>query len=95
MIDVNVRRDGIHVSGHAFYAEPGYDVVCAGVTTLANTLVESLEDLTEDIISWEVSSGNVVIHYRDLSEDGCLLVDSFFIGICQIADEFPGYVRIV
>lgn len=94
MIAVSVRKGGITVCGHANYAETGKDIVCAGVTALTQTLIRSLEDLTRDEIKYAVSPGRADIHYRDLSEEGRLLVDSFFIGVCSIADEFPDYVRI-
>ena len=95
LIEVSVRKDKITVSGHAGYAEAGKDIVCAGVTALTMSLVKSLNDLTEDKIEYEISPGRADIYYRDLSEEGKLLVDSFFIGICLIADEFTDYVRIV
>ena len=94
MIEVSVRKDGIEVSGHAGYAENGKDIVCAGVTALIQTLVKSVDDLTEDKIEYEISPGRADIHYRDLSEAGKLLIDSFFIGVCAIADEFPDHIRI-
>lgn len=94
MIAVSVRKDKITVSGHAGYAEAGKDIVCAGVTALTMSLVKSLNDLTDDKIEYEISPGRVDIHCGNLSEAGMLLVDSFFIGICQIADEFPDHVRI-
>lgn len=94
MIAVRVRKDKITVSGHAGYAAAGKDIVCAGVTALTMSLVKSLSDLTEDKIEYEISPGRVDIYYGNLSEAGKLLVDSFFIGICLIADDFPEYVRI-
>ena len=94
MIAVSVRKDGITVSGHANYAEAGKDIVCAGVSALIQTLIKSIGDLTEDKIEYEISPGRADIHYRDLSDAGKLLIDSFFIGVCQIADEFPDHVRI-
>lgn len=94
MIAVSVRKDKITVSGHAGYAEAGKDIVCAGVTALTMSLVKSLNDLTEDKIECEISPGRVDIHYGNLSEAGKLLVDSFFIGICLIAEEYPDNVRI-
>ena len=94
MIAVSVRKDKITVSGHAGYAAAGKDIVCAGVTALTMSLVKSLNDLTDDKIEYEISPGRVDIHCGNLSEAGMLLVDSFFIGICLIADEFPDYVRI-
>ena len=83
------------MSGHANYAPQGYDIVCAGVTALAQTLVRSMEDLTEDAIEYDISPGMVDIKYKDLSEKSRTLVDSFFIGICMIADEFPDCVRMM
>lgn len=94
MIVVDVRKDGITVAGHAEYAEAGKDIVCAGMTALTQTLIRSLEGLISDEIEYEISPGRADMHYRNLSEAGKLLVDSFFIGICMIADEFPEYVRI-
>lgn len=94
MIAVSVRLDGITVSGHAGYDEHGRDIVCAGVTALVQALIRSMEDLTEDKFQYELSPGWADIKYRDLSESGKLLVDSFFIGICEIVEEFPECVRI-
>ena len=95
MIEVSVRKDEIKIFGHANYAVSGSDIVCAGVTALAQTLIESIEDLTEDKIEYEISPGRVDIKYRNLSEKSRTLVDSFFIGVSMIADEFPDYVRIL
>ena len=94
MIAVSVRKDRIKIHGHAGYAEIGKDIVCAGVTALTQTLIRSMQGLTRDKVEYEVSPGRADIQYGDLSEEGKLLVDSFFIGICLIADEFPEYVRI-
>ena len=95
MIEVNIRKDEVKVSGHANYAVSGSDIVCAGVTALIQTLIKSIEDLTEDKIEYEISPGRVDIKYRKLSEKSRTLVDSFFIGVGMIADEFPDYVRIM
>lgn len=94
MIAVSVRKDGIEIHGHAGYAEAGKDIVCAGVTALTQTLIRSVQGLTRDEIEYAVSPGRADIHYGNLSEAGKLLVDSFFIGVCLIADEFPDYIRI-
>lgn len=95
MIAVSVRKDEIQISGHANYTEAGKDIVCAGATTLVQTLIRSIEDLTEDKIEYDISPGRVDIKYRNLSEKAKTLIDSFFIGICMIADEFPDYIQIV
>ena len=95
MIEASIRKDGITVTGHAGYAPPGQDIVCAGVTALTQALIKSIGDLTTDRIEYEISPGRADIKYGDLSEKSRTLVDSFFIGICMIADEFPDYIRIM
>lgn len=95
MIEVHITQDGLMVKGHAGYAEQGKDIVCAGVTALVQTLIKSIEGLTEDQIEYEISPGRVGIKYGNLSEKSKTLVDSFFIGICLIVDEFPEHVAIM
>ena len=75
------------------YAPHGQDIVCAGVSSLVR--IHSIEDLTGDEIEYEVSPGWVDIQYGNLSERARTLVDSFFVGICLMVDEFPEHVRIV
>lgn len=95
MIEVKIRPDEITLSGHANYAAAGQDIVCAGATALVQTLIRSIEDLTEDKIEYSISPGWADIKYGNLSEKAKTLVDSFFVGICMIADEYPDCVRIV
>lgn len=94
MIVVRVRKDGIEISGHANYAETGKDIVCAGVTALMQTLIESIESLTSDTIQYSISPGMADINFKNLSKEGIILVDSFFLGICKIANEFHENVQV-
>ena len=95
MIVVDVRKDGIVVSGHAGYAEAGKDIVCAGVTALVQGLIKSVESLTSDQIQYDITPGRADIHFKNLSEAGRLLVDSFFLGICLIVDDFPEHIKLL
>lgn len=94
MIEVRIRPECIEISGHAGYAEPGKDIVCAAVTALTQTLIQSIENLTDDKIEYRIYPGKVEVEYRNLSEKSKTLVDSFFVGICLIAEEFPEYVKV-
>ena len=94
MIEIGRYYGGITIEGHAGYADAGHDIVCAGISTLAQTLIQSIEDLTEDKIQYDISPGRVDIKYGNLSERGRLLIDSFFVGANMMADSYPQYVRI-
>ena len=95
MIEITPKENGLSIKGHANYAEPGKDIVCAGVSTLAQTLVASILEMTTDEIQYDMQPGSVEIKYRNLSEAAQLLVDSFFVGINLIANSYPENVRIV
>ena len=41
-----------------------------------------------------MSPGRVDIEIKDPDEDAQLLMDSFFVGVEMIADEFPEYIRV-
>ena len=95
MIVVEVKEDGIKVTGHAGYAEPGKDIVYAAVSVLTQNLIKCLDTFTDDLGACVVEPGEVIIEYKDLSEQGKLLVDSFFIGICQIQEAYGSqYVQV-
>jgi uncharacterized protein YsxB (DUF464 family) len=72
LIEVTVRKDEIKISGHANYAVSGSDIVCAGVTALALTLIKSIKDLTDDKIGYKVwesireveNSGGFLFHWH-------------------------------
>lgn len=95
MIEVSVQKDKIEVIGHAGYAPPGQDIVCAGMSMLTQTLASSLDNLTDDNADYTLAPGVFILKTMDLSAKAKLLVDSFFIGICGIVDAYPDYVRIV
>ena len=88
MIVVKIRENSLSIDGHAGYAEVGKDIVCAAVSALAQGLLHSLDALTDDEISTEAESGHVKIEYGNLSEQGKLLIDSFFISVSDIQESY-------
>ena len=100
MIRIKIQRQEnlikeINLLGHALYDDYGKDIVCAGVSSLVQTLLVSIDSLAEDKIKYEISPGRADIYYGNLSEKSRTLVDSFFIGVGLIADDFPDTVRIM
>lgn len=94
MIKITRTRQSITIQGHANYAEQGKDIVCAGVSALAQTLIYSLEELTQDKIDCSIKNGNTIIKFWTLSEQAKLLVESFLLGIESIADAYPDNVTL-
>lgn len=96
MIVVKVSLDGVSVMGHAGYGKRGTDIICAAVSALAQGLYHSLQALTPNRVTCLFSDGNLLISYKNLSEAGRLLVDSFFIAVSDIQCTYgERFVRIV
>ena len=94
MIDINVQKDRITVIGHAEYAEPGRDIVCAAISTLSQVFVASVEELTAAQIKTAQTGGYMEIVIEESTERAQVLLDSFLLGCRMIADEYPEYVRV-
>ena len=94
MITIKVRKkNGFYEEfiskGHAGYAEAGQDIVCAAVSALIITTVNSLEKFTDDKFDVQENDGFVSINFRnDLSERGMLLMDSLLLGLTEIAGSY-------
>lgn len=92
-----IQSDGcITINGHAGYASYGQDIVCASVSTLVQTFIASIEELTADKIKVvRNKTGQIqIIQYRKLSDGAQLLMASFFVGIRMIADSYPSNVKL-
>lgn len=94
MITIRITPELLVVDGHARYAEPGHDIVCSAVSALTINLVNSINALTPDKVQAKEEPGHIEIEIRNLTGAARLLVDSFFIGVTSVADEYPEYVRI-
>lgn len=88
MITVTISTTDITIEGHAGYAESGKDIVCAAVSILTWNLIKSVKALTMDSMEFEITSGHMHIVFKNLSERGKVLVDSFFIGISEIINAY-------
>lgn len=93
MITITHLPDRIIIEGHANYAQHGQDIVCSAVSTLAQTLAESVQKLTNDEFTAEIEPGKMIMGFRCLSEQTKLLIDAFFVGIKMIADTYPQHVQ--
>ena len=94
MIDITVQPDRITVSGHAEYAEPGKDIVCAAISTLSQVFVASVEELTAAQIKTAQMGGYMEIVIEESTERAQVLLDSFLLGCRMIADQYPDNVRV-
>ena len=88
MIEVMITSMGIQMEGHANRSVNGQDIVCAAISALTCNLINSMEELTDNRIRADTDSGKTVIEWECLDERGKLLVDSWFLGLVTINQEY-------
>ncbi len=97
MIDITFYKNnhdayqGFHFIGHAEYADAGEDVVCAGVSALVFTTINSLDALTdaEFIVNSDEPSGMMDLTITDgVDHDTELLMKALYIGCQGISDSY-------
>lgn len=95
MIEIKKYLNGITVSGHAGYGIKGSDIVCAAISTLTETLIESLTQLSLTDIKAVTADGEAAVRYKsELTDTAELLISSFFIGCEGVAGTYPDNVKV-
>ena len=95
MITIYNSKDRISVEGHADYGPYGQDIVCSAVSTLLQTYIESVANLSSDEIKYSIGEGRAFVEHKALSVQGKVLRESFFIGINGVATAYPDNVQII
>lgn len=101
MISISIQREedqvvAFSVTGHAGYAEEGYDIVCASVSALCINAVNSVLTFTTDKPEYEASDGDMSFRLTNgSSPETQLLLESMILGLKSVADQYPQFVTIV
>ena len=94
------RVRGFTVWGHAHFADPGQDIVCAGVSALVTTALIGLKKHVPGKMSWRILPQGL-IHCRladDLTEEESrvagLILDTMVLGCIAVRADFTKYISI-
>ena len=80
---------GFQTEGHAEYADPGEDILCAAVSALTQNTVNSIEAFTEDKFVCDVDDGYLHVEFPEkLSEESKLLMNSLNLGLENIVRAY-------
>ncbi|MBF4694877.1 ribosomal-processing cysteine protease Prp [Fusibacter ferrireducens] len=104
MIRVDVTKTSDHyyklkLSGHAYSDEPGRDLVCGAVSTLAQTVANALEqigEVPEASLDLKIKNGHLSLSIEQAyrSETTNIIFATFIVGIEGIEGTYPEYVRL-
>ena len=97
--DADGRHTGFELSGHAFFADPGHDIVCAAISILAINTVNAIEEFVlnewqyDEIADSEKGLIRFMIKEPDL--DTQLLIDTMLLGLSEIEKQHPENIRLI
>lgn len=92
----NNTETKISVSGHAFSANKGNDVVCSAVSTLLQTLLAGLELVCDAQITGVFETGNCDVEIKVPASRQRSFLDIckvFRFGFRKIRDSYPEYIE--
>lgn len=94
------KLSGFELKGHADAGEYGQDIVCSAVSVLAINTVNSLEKLAQSkpqVLSDDENGGFLKVKLSDDQvqlPDVQLLLQSFELGIRDVANSYGKYIKI-
>jgi len=91
------RFFGFEAEGHAGYAKFGKDIVCAAISALTATFINSVDELTESKISVEADekTGYMDVRVEDYDKDDVqLLFKSLELGLKEIEKQYKRNVKL-
>jgi uncharacterized protein YsxB (DUF464 family) len=103
MIEITVYQEedgriaGFDTCGHAGFADRGEDIVCAAVSALVITCINSVETLTKGMFSCTENETDGRVIFRTEGEDTQvqLLLRAFLLGVTQIEEAYSGFVDVI
>lgn len=89
MTRAKMTRTGFTIEGHANYAPHGYDVVCAGISTLVFTFLRCVDpqDLT-------IENGIIKCSFPELRDNDYIYYDYLITGLEMIQEQYPDNLEV-
>lgn len=101
MIEISIRSlpsggiSGFCVTGHSGTAKPGEDIVCAGVSSLAQTALLGVGEYLHREVDYSVASGELRMMLKDDPDELTeAILETMVLGMEEIQRLYPKAVRI-
>lgn len=94
MIKINIKEDEITIKGHSGYAEEGFDIVCASVSSIAITTVNALLSIDEDCIEYVEKDGYLNIKLKKHNEVIDKLINNMINLLKELEKNYKKYIEI-
>lgn len=99
MVKVKVERKDyfiqrIVIQDHAGYADAGFDLVCAGVSSISVGMMNALDQLIPDVCDFTMRSAYVEIRLKQRNEQAQLLLEAMLIQLKTLENNYNSYIKI-
>ena len=100
MIDIVLKKKGSYIGGfsikgHSKTANKGEDIVCAGVSALAQSALLGLGEHLNRNVRYEVKSGNMFVELLDEPDELTeAILTTMRLGLSEIAKLYPEAVQL-
>ncbi|QNO13596.1 ribosomal-processing cysteine protease Prp [Alkalicella caledoniensis] len=90
---------GYQLKGHSKFASSGEDIVCAGISSLAQTTLIAIERLVVSDVEHNVDSGYLTVDYpMNLNDEQKakvnLLTEAMYLGLKEIENQYGKHIEV-
>ena len=99
MIKISYKEKDNHInyvkiSGHANYADEGFDIVCASVSSIAITTINAIIRIDEESIYYSENDGLLEIGIVKENEIVDLLIINMISMFEELEEQYKDYIKI-
>lgn len=91
----NRQLKGFQISGHAFYAEKGKDIICAAVSSAAYMASNMLTDIIAADVSASVSDGKMAVVLNKPDERAETVLRGLELHLNELSKQYPENIKII
>lgn len=94
MIKVNIDNNKIEILGHAMYDDFGKDIVCAGVSSIVITTINSILRFNNSYITYKEEKDRFTIIINNHNDIVDNLIENMIDMLQQIEENYPKNIKI-
>ncbi|MFV0288327.1 MAG: ribosomal-processing cysteine protease Prp [Mycoplasmatales bacterium] len=94
LLRINNDIQEVKISGHAFYADYGEDIVCSAISMLCYTIANKLLTIEEKNIIVNIEEGKFEISIQKITADNQLLISTLIMGLEMLEEQYSKNVKI-
>lgn len=94
MVKVVIYKKRIELTGHADYQDFGKDIVCASISSIVYTTVNSILNIDDEAISFIDENNKMIINVLKNDNITKSLLDTMVILLEDLSNDYPKNIKI-